>query len=68
MPYCDACDRFYNPNTLDPVGDCPQGHHVADPAPADVPPPVPWHFKVMVALLVVYLGWRFVQLIDRFVF
>ena len=24
---------------------------------------VPWHFKVMVVALVIYLGWRFVQLI-----
>lgn len=68
MPYCEPCDRFYNPNTLDPNGDCPEGHHVADPNDVEAPPTVPWHFKVMVAFLVVYLGWRFVQLIERFVF
>lgn len=68
MPYCDACDRFYNPNTLDPNGDCPDGHHVADPATAEPAPTVPWHFKVVVSLLVVYLGWRLLQLLDRFLF
>ena len=25
---------------------------------------VPWHFKLMVVALVIYLGWRFVQLIG----
>lgn len=64
MPFCADCDRFYNPNTLDVAGDCPVGHHVADPAAVEDPPTVPWHFKVMLALLVVYLGWRFVQLIG----
>ncbi len=28
---------------------------------------VPWHFKVMVVALVIYLGYRFVQLIMLFV-
>ncbi len=64
MPFCADCDRFYNPNTLDVTGDCPEGHHVADPATAEDPPTVPWHFKVMLAFLIVYLGWRFVQLIG----
>lgn len=68
MPYCEGCDRFYNPNTLSPEGDCPDGHHVADPKATESPPPVPWHFKVMLALVVLYLGWRLVQLLQRFVF
>jgi len=64
VPYCDTCDRFYNPNTLDSQGDCPEGHHVADPTPTEPDPPVPWHFKVMLALLVAYLAWRAVQLVG----
>ena len=63
VPYCADCDRFYNPNTLDAEGDCPVGHHVADPSEPELAPPVPWHFKLMLALLVGYLGWRFVQFI-----
>ena len=36
MPWCEDCSRFYTPSTLDPAGDCPEGHHVADPTdPAD---------------------------------
>lgn len=65
MPFCPECDRFYNPNTLTASGDCPDGHHVADPvdpAGAEPPTPVPWHFKVMLTLLVIYLTWRFIQL------
>ena len=27
-------------------------------------PPVPWHFKVMVVLAALYVGWRLVQLIG----
>lgn len=61
MPYCEPCDRFYNPNTLDAEGDCPEGHHVADPTEPEPLPPVPWHFKLMLGLLVAYLAWRFVQ-------
>lgn len=61
MPYCEPCDRYYNPNTLDADGDCPAGHHVAEPTEPEPAPPVPWHFKLMLALLVAYLTWRFVQ-------
>lgn len=66
MPFCAACDRFYNPNTLDDGGDCPEGHHVADPGPTAELPGVPWHFKLMLAFIVVYLGWRLIQLIGWF--
>ena len=64
MPFCADCDRFYNPNPLDDGGDCPEGHHVADPGPAAEVPPVPWHFKLMLVFIVAYLGWRLVQLIG----
>jgi hypothetical protein len=74
MPWCDECDRFYTPSTLTPGGDCPQGHHVADPgerpgfvqssAPGreeEPEPKVPWHFWLLLAAVVVYLGWRLIQ-------
>lgn len=77
MPWCDQCDRFYTPSTLSTVGDCPEGHHVADPGDADAiiqseAPPreeepeakVPWHFWVLIVSVVVYLGWRFIQGIE----
>jgi hypothetical protein len=80
MPWCEECSRFYTPSTLTPAGDCPEGHHVADPgAPplvqSDAPgrdrdpgapqqkvrAKAPWHFWVLVAAVVLYLGWRLVQ-------
>lgn len=74
VPWCDGCDRFYNPNTLRPDGTCPTcGRQVAAPgppstargAPAPEAPPerdrAPWHFKVLVAATAAYLGWRLVE-------
>lgn len=63
MPWCDDCDRFYNPSTLTEEGRCPDGHQVADPA--DEPEPkIPWHFWLMVVALVLYLGWRAIQGVE----
>lgn len=65
MPYCDNCDRFLNPNTLTATGDCPDcDEHVADPVEAAEPITTPWHFKLLVAGVCGYLGWRLVELID----
>lgn len=82
MPFCEGCDRFYTPSTLTAAGDCPAGHHVADPgsAPAivqstapgrdetdpDPRPRAPWHFWLLVAAVVVYLGWRLIQGVGWF--
>jgi hypothetical protein len=63
VPYCEPCDRFYNPNTLSPAGECPEGHQVADPEEDEPLPSVPWHFKLMLVALIAYLGWRLVQFI-----
>jgi len=73
VPWCETCSRFYTPSTLTATGDCPGGHHVVDPPaalpqasggaddPPEAPLRVPWHFWLLVAALVVYLGWRLVQ-------
>jgi hypothetical protein len=75
VPWCETCDRFYNPNTLRPDGTCPTcGRVVADPGrlaaeaePGDVQdeaaahPGAPWHFKLLVAATAVYLSYRLVQ-------
>ena len=71
MPWCTTCDRFYNPNTLDAEGACPSGHQVADvPDPEAAPEklrkfsdePAPWHFKVLLGVTGVYLGFRLLQM------
>ena len=61
MPWCEDCARFYSPNTLTEQGDCPDGHHVADPAAAEEVPKVPWHFWLLLIALTIYLGWRLIQ-------
>ena len=64
MPHCDTCDRFYNPNTLRPDGSCPAcGRPVGERLTRFETVGAPWHFKVLLVATVVYLGWRFVQLV-----
>ena len=64
MPHCDTCNRFYNPNSLKTDGTCPVcGRQVAERLTRFETEGTPWHFKVLVAATVLYLGWRFVQLI-----
>jgi hypothetical protein len=53
MPWCDDCSRFWNPTTMGKGGECPTcGRVIA------APPKVPWHFKLMLVALVIYLGFR----------
>lgn len=59
MPWCDACARYWSPNSMPPDGSCPACGRVIAEAPA--PARVPWHFWVLVVAVAVYLGWRAVQ-------
>jgi len=62
VPWCEECARFYNPNTLSEGGDCPVGHHVADPVnDPDRAEKIPWHFWLLLGALTIYLGWRLIQ-------
>lgn len=63
MPHCETCDRFYNPNSLDADGSCPTcGRRVGEPARGSTDEPgAPWHFKLLLAATVVYLGFRLLQ-------
>jgi hypothetical protein len=65
VPWCETCDRFYNPSSLAPDGTCSKcGRFIADPADeAEDEAKIPWHFWVLVAALVVYLGWRLAEFI-----
>ena len=69
MPWCETCSRFLNPNTLEPDGSCPTcGRVVAEPAAAGTPgdtevkKKAPWHFKLLLVLIIVYLTSRFIQI------
>jgi hypothetical protein len=67
VPWCDTCDRFYNPNTLQPDGTCPTCGRVVAPASDDAEAAevtdhgAPWHFKLLIAVTAVYLSWRLFQ-------
>ncbi len=62
MPHCDTCDRFYNPNTIRPDGTCPGcSEQLAEPLTRFEREGSPWHFKLLVAVTVLYLGWRLLQ-------
>lgn len=65
MPWCEGCDKFYNPNSIAPDGTCVQcGTFIAEPpADPDADSKVPWHFWLLVVAIVVYLGWRLIQLV-----
>lgn len=61
MPWCDDCARFWTPTSMPPDGSCPTCGAVI----AEVPESrIPWHFWVLVVALVLYLGWRVVQLFQ----
>ena len=63
MPWCDTCAKFWNPPTL-PDGHCPAcGAELEGPAePGDEPVPhAPWHFKLLLVALVLYLAFRAYQ-------
>ncbi|MCC6436070.1 MAG: hypothetical protein IT196_13630 [Acidimicrobiales bacterium] len=61
MPWCDPCERFFNPNTLNRDGTCPScGKQLAEPQQQGWRS-VPWHFWLLLGALVLYLGWRLIQ-------
>jgi hypothetical protein len=66
MPWCDGCAKYWTPSSVNEDGTCPRcGADLAGPVPAPGPArpsadeKAPWHFKVMVVALVVYLAYRF---------
>ena len=67
MPWCDDCSKYLTPSSMNDDGTCPRCGADLDPptppAPAsdggEIDEKAPWHFKVMVVALVVYLVYRF---------
>jgi hypothetical protein len=60
MPWCEDCARFWNPPSLRD-GSCPTcGTLLVTEAPeAEARAPrAPWHFKLLLVALVIYLGYR----------
>jgi hypothetical protein len=75
VPWCEPCGKFYSPNTLNADGTCPEHHQVGRAATAggakstkfdgdeSADGRVPWHFWLLAVGVLVYLGWRLVQLV-----
>jgi hypothetical protein len=62
VPWCDDCDRFFNPNSMPESGDCPTcGRFLASPVVEEEEHKVPWHFWLLLVGVGLYLGWRAVQ-------
>lgn len=74
MPWCEECAKYWTPSAMNPDGTCPTCGRVVEvpklqstetEATGGDPEKVekaPWHFKLLVAALVVYLVWRLIQL------
>lgn len=63
MPWCDTCAKFWNPPSLQ-EGQCPTCGAELERAPAaasDDAPRAPWHFKLLLIALILYLGFRAYQ-------
>ena len=69
MPWCEECSKYLTPTSVKSDGTCPTcGRTVGEiERRADVEAdatPMPWHFKLLMLALVLYLGWRLVQGIE----
>ena len=67
MPWCEECSKYLTPTGLREDGTCPTcGRPVgeAEQRASEVVAEegTPWHFKLLVAALIAYLGWRFVDI------
>lgn len=56
MPWCEDCNRFWNPPSMGQGGECPTCGRVIAP-----PQKAPWHFKVLLGGTAVYLAYRAYQ-------
>ena len=78
MPWCEDCAKYWAPSAMNDDGTCPTcGRLVDAPAPTepitaknvdirklagDEGTSAPWHFKLLMVLLALYLIWRIVDL------
>jgi len=64
MPWCEDCEHYWAPSAMTPDGKCPDcGAELEAPAAAgddesEAEERAPWHFKLLVVMLIVYLVYR----------
>jgi len=54
MAWCDDCNRHLEPEELGEGDTCPGCGRALDTTPVKAP----WHFKLLLGSLTIYLGWR----------
>jgi hypothetical protein len=75
VPWCSTCDRYLAPPGVRADGTCPTCGRAVDPGGARAAPPtddleatdevpLPWHFKLLVGAVALYLGYRAFQGIE----
>jgi hypothetical protein len=71
VPWCETCSKYLTPTGLAVDGSCPTcGRTVAeaeqqaqdDTVVADER--TPWHFKLLIGAVAIYLIWRLIQMIG----
>ena len=74
MPWCEPCSRYFAPSALTTQGSCPvcgreietsiRSSSTAAPTLRELSKlsgeKTPWHFKLLMTMLVLYLGWRII--------
>jgi uncharacterized paraquat-inducible protein A len=56
LPWCETCQHRLTDDEVGEDGACPSCHE-----PVEHRRPVPWHFKLLLAATVIYLGYRTYQ-------
>jgi hypothetical protein len=69
VPWCEDCAKYLTPTALNDDGTCPRcGRPVGDieerAAEELGDESTPWHFKLLVGALAIYLGFRLIQMIG----
>ena len=69
VPWCETCSKYLTPTGVRADGTCPTcGRPVgeierrAEEVVAEEG--TPWHFKLLVGAVALYLGWRLVQMVG----
>jgi len=77
VPWCPHCDQYLAPPRVRPDGTCPECGATVDPGGGrrasahgdaiddnDPLEALPWHFKVLLGAVAVYLGYRALQGVE----
>ena len=69
MPWCEDCSKYWAPSAMTQEGNCPtcdrraRRHRSRGGGDDHGDERAPWHFKLLIAAVVIYLVWRAYQLI-----